>query len=301
MTHLPHPIPYQGSKRRLAPVIARYLPDTIATFYEPFAGSGAMTIHAAFHGRAERYVLADSLEPMVDLLRAIVEKPEETAARYRCVWEGQRPGRPDYFNAVRDRYNSQRNPIDLLYLICRCVKNSVRFSQRGHFSQSVDRRRLGMHPERMRRAVFGVAAILGDRVDFRTGDWRATCASAGPDDFVYLDPPYLGASVGRDKRYHQQVRPRELISGLASLRRREVPFALSYDGMTGGRGYGPQLPETLGLTRRLLHAGISAQATLAGRREETIESLYLTPGLAEPLAEPVDGRGRATGEAAAGR
>ena len=35
MKALPHPIPYQGSKRKLAPVISRYLPRSVATFYEP--------------------------------------------------------------------------------------------------------------------------------------------------------------------------------------------------------------------------------------------------------------------------
>lgn len=49
MTRLPHPIPYQGSKRKLAPMIDDYLPDGIDTFYEPFAGSAAMTIYAAHH------------------------------------------------------------------------------------------------------------------------------------------------------------------------------------------------------------------------------------------------------------
>jgi len=39
MLRLPHPIPYQGSKRSLAPTIGRYVPDDIGTWCEPFAGS----------------------------------------------------------------------------------------------------------------------------------------------------------------------------------------------------------------------------------------------------------------------
>ena len=71
----------------------------------------------------------------------------------------------------------------------------------------------------------------------------------------------------------------ELIAGLMDLRKRQIPFALSYDGKTGDRSYGPPLPERLGLSHLLLHAGLSSQATLNGCREETLESLYLTPGL----------------------
>ena len=285
MKGLPHPIPYQGSKRKLAPIIATYLPPHIVKFYEPFAGSAAMTIYAAFHRRASRFVVADSLAPMVTLLRSIVEEPETTAEQYRSLWERQKNATHSIFNDIRARYNIERNPVDLLYLICRCVKNSVRFNNSGRFTQSVDRRRLGMHPEKMRAAVHGVSTILRGRIEFRIGDWLETCLDARPDDFVYMDPPYLGTSIGRDKRYHQQLMPEELIAGLQELRQRSVPFALSYDGTTGGREYGPPLPNELGLTRLLLHAGVSSQSTLSGRNEETIESLYVTPGLAEPTDE----------------
>ena len=281
MTGLPHPIPYQGSKRKLAPIIGRYIPEGVRTFFEPFAGSAAMTIYAARHRRAERYILGDSLKPMVSLLREIVEEPERTAARYREIWNGQKANDHTYYYEVRDRYNAEENPLDLLYLICRCVKNSVRFNGQGRFTQSVDKRRLGMHPDKMKSAIVGVSSILQPCTEFRVGDWRDTIADARPDDFVYLDPPYLGTSIGRDKRYHQQLMRDELIGGLTVLRQRQVPFALSYDGMTGAKKYGPPLPEALGLTRLLLHAGVSSQSTLSGRSEETVESLYITPGLAE--------------------
>lgn len=284
MTTLPHPIPYQGSKRKLAPIIDRYLPRSIGTFYEPFAGSAAMTIYAAYHRRAERFVVADSLESMVSLLRSIVENPEQTAAQYSEIWEGHRKDAYGFFNEVRDRYNEERDPVDLLYLICRCVKNSVRFNGSGCFTQSADKRRLGMHPQKMRVAMKGVSSILRDRTEFRMGDWRETSSDACPGDFVYMDPPYLGTSIGRDKRYHRQLMKEELIVGLENLRERSVAFALSYDGMTGGREYGPPLPEALGLTRLLIHAGTSSQSTLSGRREQTVESLYVTPDLAKPVS-----------------
>jgi len=283
MRKLPHPIPYQGSKRKLAPIIAKYLPDSIATFYEPFAGSAAMTVYVAYFGRANRFVVADSLEPMVGLLRSIVQEPGQTAAQYRQIWEEQKSNDQTFFNEVRNRYNEERDPVDLLYLICRCVKNSVRFNSAGRFTQSVDKRRLGMHPDKMQAAMLGVSSILRDKVEFRLGDWRETSADARPGDFVYMDPPYHGTTIGRDKRYHRQLMRDDLVNGLASLRRRSVPFALSYDGTTGGREYGPPLPDELGLVRLLLHAGISTQSTLSGRNEDTVESLYVTPGLSEPV------------------
>jgi len=284
----PHPIPYQGSKRLLAPLIARHVPAEVQVWFEPFAGSAAMTLHAAQHGLARRFVIGDSLGGIVELWRGIVEQPEQTAARYRAVWSGQARNHADYFNRVRARYNRERDPVDLLYLICRCVKNAVRFNSNGEFTQSVDRRRLGMHPDRMRAAILAASQLLAGRVEFREGDWLQTSADATTRDFAYLDPPYLGTTIGRDKRYHRQLAQADLLPGLAQLNARGVRFALSYDGSTGGKHYGPPLPAHLGLTHLLIEAGRSSQATLAGRNECTIESLYLSPGIAALDAVPRD-------------
>lgn len=238
-----------------------------------------MTIWAAQRGLARRYVIGDSLDALARLWTSIIDRPGRTADRYEHVWKGQGVGDPDYFNEVRGRYNREKDPVDLLYLTCRCVKNAVRFNASGDFSQSVDRRRLGMRPARMRSAMAGASALLRGRTEVVSGDWTATLAHAAARDFVYLDPPYLGASTGPDMRYAEQLRREEVIEGVRRLLHRQVRFALSYDGTTGTKRYGPPLPPELGLTRLFLHAGRSAQATLNGRNAHTVESLYLSPGL----------------------
>ncbi len=288
---LPHPIPYQGSKRRLAPVIARHFPPAIRTLYEPFAGSAAITLYAARHELARRFVLGDSLPAMIELWRGIVESPRETAARYRLLWS-QQHRQTQHYERVRERWNRERDPVDLLYLICRCVKNAVRFNARGEFTQSADRRRSGMRPDRMRDAIEGASRLLRGRVELRCADWLQTFADARASDFIYLDPPYLGTTIGRDKRYHAQLTRDVLIKGLSGLRARAVPFALSYDGATGAKRYGPALPDQLGLAHLLLDAGRSAQATLSGRNERTMESLYLAATPAHSFAVPSSDRSR---------
>jgi DNA adenine methylase len=244
-----------------------------------------MSLWMAHHRNPKKIVLGDVLEPICDLWQAIIDKPEITAERYRIVWRGQETGGLDYFNHVRTRYNTNRDPVDLLYIICRCVKNAVRFNRKGDFTQSVDKRRLGMGPSKMAAAILGASTLLKGRTEVRVGDWMTTTADAEPNDFVYMDPPYLGTSIGKDRRYVEQLESGRLIEGLNVLLARATPFALSYDGSTGGKEYGPALPEHLGLTRLHLHAGKSSQATLAGRSEDTIESLYLSPGIGEPVEQ----------------
>lgn len=45
---VPHPIPYQGSKRNLAKQILSFFPNDTRVLFEPFAGSAAISIAAAF-------------------------------------------------------------------------------------------------------------------------------------------------------------------------------------------------------------------------------------------------------------
>lgn len=136
----------------------------------------------------------------------------------------------------------------------------------------------------MAASVTAISRLLRGRVEFRTGDWLQTTLDATPKDFIYMDPPYVGTSVGRDKRYHAQLTQDQVAAGVQTMLERGLRFALSYDGKTGEKTYSDPLPEQLGLTHLHLHAGASSQATLVGKRAETIESLYLSPGLAEPVS-----------------
>lgn len=279
MQKIPHPIPYQGSKRNLAPLIGNYVPRDIEVWYEPFAGSAAMSLWMLVRNPPKRVVLGDSLEAITQLWQNILARPEFVASRYRNIWNGQLDGDADYFNSIRRRFNDARDPIDLLYLMCRCVKNAIRFNAKGQFTQSVDKRRLGMHPDKMEKAVNGASCLLRGRTEVRSGDWLETTIDAGPADFIYMDPPYLGTSTGNDRRYAEWMSQERLIGGLQSLKKRDLRFLLSYDGMSGEKTYGPPLPKHLGMSHLLLDAGRSSQATLNGSNDRTFESLYLSQGL----------------------
>jgi DNA adenine methylase len=274
------PIPYQGSKRALAPRICAHFPRGIRTLYEPFAGSAAVTLYAAQYGLAEHFVIGEVCPALAALWRLIIEEPAHIAAGYRALWEEQFAFGPGHFNAVRDRYNAERDAASLLYLIARCVKNAVRFSQTGDFTQSADKRRNGKHPDRFAAAAQRASELLKGKIHVYCGDFAACIAAAGSGDLVYLDPPYQGTTYGADKRYAAQLPRERLVACLADLNRKGVAFILSYDGTTGSKVHGVPLPESLKLSRFPVGGGRSTQATLLGRNERTSESLYLCEGLA---------------------
>lgn len=272
------PIPYQGSKRSLAPRICQLIPEGIQTLYEPFAGSAAITIYAASHDLAEEFVIGDSFAVLMDLWSLIIESPTELAERYSEIWHGQFDDE-HHFNEVRAAYNETPDPAQLLYLVARCVKNAVRFNKHGHFTQSADKRRRGMKPDRVTRTVHAVSKLLKGRTRLFIGDFSECAKPARQGDLIYMDPPYQGTTYGPDKRYAFQLCRNKLIETLHDFDDRKVPYVLSYDGRTGEKTYGEPLPDSVQAHLLEISAGRSSQATLMGRDDVTVESLYVSHGL----------------------
>lgn len=277
----PHPIPYQGSKRQIASYILSFFPQEIATLVEPFAGSAALSIAAACQGKAARFHLNDINQPLMALWDEMIHDPRGIAHSYSRLWHEQQGQARTYYDQVRDEFNRTPQPALLLYLLARCVKASVRYNPKGEFNQSPDNRRLGRNPERMAADIFAVSHLFRGRITITSQDYREVLTGATQDDLVYLDPPYQGVGSHGDPRYFGGVEFAEFVQALAGLNKRDTPFILSYDGRTGDKVYGQELPAELNLYRVEVNAGRSSQSTLLGRREITYESIYLSPALVE--------------------
>jgi DNA adenine methylase len=280
---LPQPIPYQGSKRALAATILRYFPSHAPRLVEPFAGSAAMSLAALHAGKVEQVLINDINAPLIALWETIVERPQWLAARYRQLWQEQLGQERVFYDVVRARFNQTHAPDDFLYLLARCVKASVRYNAQGEFNQSPDNRRKGRQPSAMQRDIELASGLLRGRTQLCAVDYRAVLAEATPEDIVYLDPPYQGVISKRDPRYVQAVTFEQLSEVLHHLNARGIAYILSYDGRTGARNYGQALPSTLELLHSQVVVGVSSQATLLGKREVTIESLYVSPALQQRL------------------
>ena len=106
----PNPFPYQGSKRRIAPKILRHLPRSVSRLVEPFAGSAAVSIAFALRQGASRYWINDAHEPLAALWREILNRPDQLSRRYAFLWNDQHGREREYYNEVRDRFNSGQSP-----------------------------------------------------------------------------------------------------------------------------------------------------------------------------------------------
>ncbi|MFH0778153.1 MAG: DNA adenine methylase, partial [Candidatus Eisenbacteria bacterium] len=198
---------------------------------------------------------------------------------------GQQDHPRRYYDKIRDDFNITGRPDHFLFLLARCVKASVRYNVDGQFNQSPDNRRRGARPSTMRNMIFGASYLLKGKTKLSSQNYRDVLLKAKPGDLVYMDPPYQGVCRNRDNRYLTGVQFCEFVEALEELNSRRIRYIVSYDGRTGKKVHGRLLPPHLSLTHVEIHAGRSSQATLLGRDDVTVESLYLSPELTENLSE----------------
>jgi DNA adenine methylase len=230
--------------------------------------------------KVKKWRINDLHEPLVNLWNEIIERPDDICVKYERIWTEQIGDERAHYDRVRDRFNKHQRPEDFLYLLARCVKAAIRYNSRGEFNNSPDNRRLGAMPSTMRRHIEGASALLQGRTAISSVDYRLVLEQAMPGDVVYMDPPYQGVVDTHNHRYRHGIVYDEFVDALGSLRRKGIPFIVSYDGRTGTKQHGRPLPASLGLTHVEIPAGRSTQATLLGRDDRTFESLYLSPEIA---------------------
>jgi DNA adenine methylase len=277
---IPHPIPYQGSKRNLAADILRFFPQKIDRLIEPFAGSAAITIASAYYFKANKFVVNDINEPLINLWDKIVNEPQTIIRDYHHIWNNQLGNEEEFYYQIRDSFNQTKEPKFLLFLLAKCVKAAVRYNAEGNFNQSPDKRRKGRLPENMRFDILNVSNLLKDKVTFHSVDYEKILDMATENDLVYMDPPYQGTAKNGGFRYMEDLNHENFVISLYKLNKRNIPFILSYDGRTDNKTYGEELPKELNLHKIEIDAGRSSIATLHSRNERTYEAVYISDNLA---------------------
>ena len=281
MANLPHVVQYQGSKRILARHILRFFPQKVSRLVEPFAGTAAVSIAAVTNQISHRFWLNDLNKPLIELLELAIEEPTKLSDAYADIWNQQISDSVGHYYSVREEFNETQDPGLFLYILARCVKGSVRYNLEGMFNQSPDKRRKGTKPETMRKNIEGVSSLLKNKCHFTSLDYRQVLNQVKRTDFVYMDPPYQGVCGNRDSRYLSGIDFDKFVLTLEKLNYRKIEFAISYDGKLGSKTFGQPLPSHLKLKKIEIEVGRSSQATLLGRKEKTVESFYVSSGIAE--------------------
>lgn len=233
-----------GNKQRFGHEIARYFPAKYRTYYEPFLGSGGVLAVIRPHDALG----SDGFRPLAEIWMTLRSAPETLIDWYRERYNLFRNNsdRVEAYTRIKEAYNSDPNPGDLLFLSRSCYGGVIRFRLDGYMSTPV-----GVHepisPESFEKRV----RIWSDRTKgarFAHMDFREAMDQAGDGDVVYCDPPYVDtqAILYGAQRFSLE----ELLNAIDAAKARGAKIALSIDGTkkTGRKLIPIQLP--IGLFER---------------------------------------------------
>lgn len=192
------PIKCQGIKTKLVPFIlsqVQWQPTPTAKWIEPFLGSGVVL----FNLLPQKALLVDSNCHIISFYRAI-QKGEinRQSVQNFLRHEGEKLAEigESYYYQVRERFNAEYSPLDFLFLNRACFNGVMRFNSKGEYNVPFCRK-----PQRFSQSYITKIAnqvdwvakqMTGKHWEFRTAHWQDALSEANPEDFVYLDPPYIG-------------------------------------------------------------------------------------------------------------
>lgn len=195
------PIKCQGIKTKIVPFIKEKVRrDENGVWIEPFVGSGVV----AFNLAPQKAVLSDKNEYIIAFYQGI-QNGSITSATVRDFLElhGERLEQhgAEYYRQMRDQFNENGDPLYFLFLNRSDFNGMIRFNRKGQFNVPFCQK-----PNRFAKAyitkicnqVAEVGRVMeGKDWTFLCCPWQDAFGLAGPDDYIYLDPPY----IGRDTSY----------------------------------------------------------------------------------------------------
>ncbi len=260
-------IKWSGSKRTQSERIKSFFPDIFGTYYEPFIGGGSM-LYAV---NPKKSVCGDICKPLIDLWKEIRDNPESLADGYTTRWTRIREEGYTAYYAIRDDFNKEKSPYDLLFLSRTCVNGLIRFNEKGEFNNSFHYSRPGIKPDSLRKIIYDWSSRLQE-TDFMSEDYTITTASAKAGDIIYLDPPYFHTKG----RYFGTIDFERFLAYLEDLNKRGIKYLLSFDGKRGNADYTVSLPKDLYKRHEFLPSGNSTfKKVIDKQNEKVFESLYL--------------------------
>jgi len=176
-----HPLlKWPGGKRKLAATIARFLPDTFGTYFEPFFGGGAVF----FWLRPGKAVLSDVNPNLIQCYEAIRDDPERVIEALSRL----KNSRADYYHIRGTKPRTQHAAAARLIYLCTYSFNGIyRENRRGEYNVPYGYKLT--HAKPTPAAIRAVShALMSAELSAR--DFSHVEGRVQPGDLVYFDPPY---------------------------------------------------------------------------------------------------------------
>lgn len=184
---------WPGSKRRLLNRLATLLPCQITGYFEPFLGSGAMYFYLAKHGLIKEAVLADANWQLIETFKAVqtnVAKLKQDVKALADDYDKSADHKAFYYEH-RVKFNEEFDPALLIFLNKAGFNGLYRVNSKGLFNVPAGNRK--KHSAIYQPELLDEAHKLLQCSNIICSESFAYIAGLSAKDFVFVDPPYIGA------------------------------------------------------------------------------------------------------------
>lgn len=189
--YLCSPMNYIGGKYKLLPQILPLFPKRIRTFIDLFCGGANVGMNV----KSKKVVFNDNLSYLIDLYRAFQTIPKAEILRHienRISDLALSMTNEEGYLALRNLYNSQRNPLDLFVLTAYSFNHQIRFNNSHLFNNPFGRDRSSFNNRMRNNLIDFLDKLAVSDVSFSCGSFDGfDLSELTEEDFLYCDPPYL--------------------------------------------------------------------------------------------------------------
>ena len=182
---------WAGGKRQLLTEIIKQLPESMDTYYEPFAGAGAVF----FALQPRKAIINDCNIQLMLTYNAIRENVEEVILALK---NHERKNTEQYYYEIRnlDRDPAQFSVLSktekaarIIYLNKTCYNGLYRVNAKDNFNVPYGKyKNPGICEEALLRRVSEY--LNYNEVTIMNDDFEQAVSQADKDSFIYFDPPY---------------------------------------------------------------------------------------------------------------
>lgn len=194
------PIKSQGIKTKLIPWINAVVPQKTGKWVEPFLGTGVVAFNSGFQS-----ALLNDTNPHIIQFYKKIKSNEITPFKVREYLEEEGENLRnagdngyDHFRLIRDRFNTNFDSLDFLFLSRAGFNGMMRFNRKGKWNIPFCKK-----PERFSKSyvtkivnqVTKVQDVIKPNWEFHNKQFSEIIPLATKDDIIYCDPPYYGRYV----------------------------------------------------------------------------------------------------------
>lgn len=226
------PLNYIGGKYKLLDQIVPLFPNQINKFVDLFAGGCNVGINI----KANEVIFNDNLTYLIDLYKVFQNQSLDFILHHiekRIVEFNLSTTNQDGFLALRNTYNQNKHPLDLLVLIAYSFNHQIRFNNNHKYNNPFGKNRSNFNESIKHNLIHFILKLKSSKYEFQNNNFdKFNFINLNNDDFVYCDPPYLitNGTYNDGKRGFTGWTSEEeikLLSILEELNSKNVKFALS--------------------------------------------------------------------------